>query len=343
VATVFTIDNDANKLREYLEQIGYLETNEDATIVALGGGVSNDVFRVVSQRGAIVVKQALHKLRVKDDWFIDPERANVEKDYLKLILTLLGDDYAPAVVFEDEENCLFAMEHAPDGSKMWKELLLSGQVDRDLARLVAQLLARLHNETYGNQAILERFDYQQRFIDCRVDPYFETIARRHPELEQEIRTEINRVLVKKGVLVHGDYSPKNILLFPDRKKIWLLDGEVAHIGNPSFDTAFLLNHLLLKAVHVKSAQEDMLEAFRQMGTAYLEAVTVFPADWMEENTCRELGLMMLARVDGKSPAEYLNEDERVMVRRASTRIIRERPKCFHDLAEIVVQEIEANG
>lgn len=336
----FSIDNSAEKLRDYLLAQGYLESDEPAVITQLGGGVSNDVFKVESSRGAVVFKQALAKLRVKDDWFIDPERSNVEKDCLKLMRRILGVKYAPEVVFEDEANFIFAIEFAPQGAEMWKDKLLRGEVDLNIAREVAQVLAKLHNETFERPEVIRRFDQQQRFVDCRVDPYFETIARRHPELADHIRSEIDRILTLRKVLVHGDYSPKNMLISPGATKIWLLDAEAAHLGDPTFDTGFLFNHILLKAVKVRPAADALLKAFLQMGQSYGQTVKVFPAGWIEEYTCRELGLLLLARVDGKSPVEYLtDEGDRDIIRRAATRVIREQPKLYQEVAEILSQEI----
>lgn len=336
----FCIDNSPERLRHYLLARGYLKPGESAVITQLGGGVSNDVFKVESSKGSAVFKQALAKLRVKDDWFISPERSNVEKDCLKLMRRILGSKYAPKVVFEDEANFVFAIEFAPQGAEMWKKKLLRGEVDLNIAREVAQVLAKLHNETFEKQEVLSRFDQQQSFVDCRVDPYFRTIAQRHPELADQIRHEIDRILTLKKVLVHGDYSPKNILTSPGATKIWLLDAEAAHLGDPTFDTGFLLNHILLKAIKVRQATSEMLKAFLHMGQSYSQTIKVFPAKWIEEYTCRELGLLLLARVDGKSPVEYLTDErDKDIVRRAAARIIKGRPKLYDELAEIVSQEI----
>ena len=336
----FRIEGSTDRLRQYLLRQGYLKPGEPAVITQLGGGVSNEVVKVVSSERTAVFKQALAKLRVKEDWFIDPERSNVEKDCLKLMRCILGPEHVPEVIFEDEENFIFAMEFAPEGSEEWKKRLLRGEVDLDMAGQVARLLARVHNETFEDHEVARRFDQQQRFLDCRVNPYFETIARSHPTLADEIRSEIARILVVKKVLVHGDFSPKNILISPDGAQVWVLDAEAAHLGDPTFDTGFLLNHLLLKAVKVRQATGKMLEAFLHIGLTYGRAIKVFPTGWIEEHTCRELGLLLLARVDGKSPVEYLtSEEDKNVVRRSSARIMKERPKHYPAVAEILSDEI----
>ena len=335
----FRIENSSDRLRQYLLSSGYLEKGEPAVITRLGGGVANDVFKVESSTGAAVFKQALSRIRVKSRWIIDAQRSNVEKDALKLMRRILGPEHVPAVLFEDEENFIFGIELAPEGSQEWKTRLLGGEVDFGMAGQVARLLARIHNETFESEEVMRRFDQQQRFLECRVSPYFETIARRHPRLAGPIKSEIARILTLKKVLVHADYSPKNILILPGAGRFWIIDPEAAHLGDPSFDIAFLLNHMLLKAVKVRQATATLLKAFLHMAEAYGRAIQVFPADWMEEHACRQLGLLLLARVDGKSPAEYLNEGDRNIVRRSAARIIVESPKLYAAVAEILTEEM----
>ncbi len=335
----FRIDNSPERLRTYLLGQGYLQKDDPAVITQLGGGIANDVFKVESNGGALVFKQALSRIRVKSPWIIDAQRSNVEKDALKLMRRILGSEYVPEVLFEDEKNFIFGIEFAPEGSEKWKTQLLRGEVDFEMAKQVASLLARIHNETFERAEVMRRFDQQQRFLECRVNPYYETIARCHPNLAGPIRSEIARILTLRKVLVHADYSPKNILILPEAGRFWLLDPEAAHLGDPTFDIAFLLNHMLLKVVKVRRTRAKLLKAFLQMAKAYSSTIRVFPTGWIEEYACRELGLLLLARVDGKSPAEYLNETDRNIVRRSGTRIILERPKLYTAVAEILSEEM----
>ena len=336
----FRIEGSPERLRQYLLRRGYLRPDEPAVITQLGGGVSNEVMKVESSRRTAVFKQALAKLRVKEDWFIDPERSNVEKDWLKLMQRVLGPEYVPEVVFEDEQNFIFAMEYAPEGSEEWKARLLRGEVDMEIAGQAASLLAKVHNGTFEDEEVVRRFDQQQRFLDCRVNPYFEAIALRYPKLADEIRSEIARLLAVRKVLVHGDFSPKNILIWPDATRLWLLDAEAAHLGDPTFDISFLLNHFLLKAVKVRDAMDRMFEAFLHIGLTYRRTISAFPTEGIEEDACRELGFLLLARVDGKSPVEYLTEErDKSLVRKAAMRIIRERPKRYSGVTAVVAEEI----
>jgi hypothetical protein len=108
------------------------------------------------------------------------------------------------------------------------------------------------------------------------------------------------------VLIHGDVSPKNILIGPDGPV--LLDAECACWGDPAFDLAFVLTHLMLKSVWLPAKAEAYLDSFDLLSNTYLKAVTWEPATALEARTCDLLAGMLLARVDGKSPVEYLRED-----------------------------------
>ena len=110
-------------------------------------------------------------------------------------------------------------------------------------------------------------------------------------------------------LVHGDVSPKNILVGPDGPVF--LDAECAWYGDPAFDLAFCLNHLLLKCVWVPSAKEKLLQCFSVLSSSYLQR---FSSGNLEERTASLLPALLLARVDGKSPVEYLDEAQRSFVR-----------------------------
>ena len=109
--------------------------------------------------------------------------------------------------------------------------------------------------------------------------------------------------------MHGDVSPKNILVGPEGPVF--LDAECAWYGDPAFDLAFCLNHLLLKCVWVPAAKEKLLQCFSALSSSYLQR---FSPENLEKRTASLLPALLLARVDGKSPVEYLDEAQRSFVR-----------------------------
>ncbi len=322
----------------YLRDRGLLDASEvdDASAAPLGGGVSNRVVRIDAVDRSVVLKQPLPNLAVEDDWPADVSRVHNEaaaaRAYAAVIASAgLEDVRVPAVLAEDEAAHVVVFSHAPDRAAMWKRELLDGRVDAGVARSLGRLLGTVHDRATADEELRERFADPTPFDQLRVDPYHRTTADRHPEVAEEIRAEAERVLAADRTLVHGDYSPKNVLVDRGSGVRWLLDFEVAHWGDPAFDTAFMLNHLFIKSVHVDGRLEACIDAAREFWAAYREA-----AGWdVERETVRELAVLMLARVDGKSPVEYLDPGEDDLLRGISKRALREGTGTLDGFAALV--------
>ena len=257
----------------------------------------------------------------------------------------------PQARYEDRDNFLFVTTAAPPGGVNWKDALLDGRIDVDAAGQVGALLGRIHRHSAvrDDAAIppeLRQFADQRCFVQLRIDPYHRAVAAVHPDLAGVIETEAQRMLKRGRALVHGDYSPKNIIVAgqsgnrtggaPEARAPagapFLLDFEVAHLGNPVFDLAFMLNHLALKAIHRPEQASQYNAAARAFWTAYRRAAgnragganassDTAPdaatdvahdsdAEALERDTVRQVGVLLLARVDGKSPVEYITDEER---------------------------------
>ena len=314
---------------EYLRDRGLLAASAgdgpgSDSASSLGGGVSNRVVRVDAEGRSFVLKQPLPNLNVEDDWPADVSRVHNEaaatRAYADVINAAgLDDVRVPDVLAEDEDVHVVVFSHAPDGAVMWKRELLDGRVDSDVAGSLGRLLGTVHRRASTDGALRERFADPTPFDQLRVDPYHRTTAERHPEVGDEIRAEAERVLAADRTLVHGDYSPKNVLVDRTTGMRWLLDFEVAHWGDPAFDTAFMLNHLFIKSIHVDGRREACIDAASEFWAQYERAV-----GWdVERDTVSELAVLMLARVDGKSPVEYLDAGEDDILREISLRALRE--------------------
>jgi 5-methylthioribose kinase len=219
------------------------------------------------------------------------------------------------------------MECAPVGSENWKQRLLSGRVDAGFSERVGDFLGRVHMLTRSNAAIQSRFRDQSRFDELRLDAYLRFTARKHPELAPFFDDEVRQLSRARICLVHGDYSPKNVLILPSGG-FWVLDWEVAHIGHPAFDCAFCLNHLLIKAQFLPEHREELLEAARAFWAAYRSqsALVTFP------HLGRMIGMLMLARVDGKSPLEYVTDDPlKQKLRSIAGKLIQDPPEDLKSL------------
>jgi aminoglycoside phosphotransferase (APT) family kinase protein len=266
-------------------------------------GVSGEVSFVDTPDGPIVVKRALPKLKVAADWFASPERSAVEAACLQVIAEVLGQQCAPRVLWVDRQSHVFAMERLPERLVPWKARLLACDVDRATARRVGHLLGQLHTRTRGRADLAAEFHDRTHLQTLRVRPYHERVAERRPDLAEPIRSVIDNMLATRECLVHGDYSPKNLLT--DGQHVVILDCEVAHWGDPRFDIAFCLCHLLLKIVHSKSCPDELARS----AEAYLAAYASAGLPVVDLELARATGCLVLARVIGDSPVDYLDSAE----------------------------------
>lgn len=323
---------ESESLPDLVRKAGLCSERESLSVVTLGGGVSCDVLLVKSRRGAWIVKQALPQLRVKDEWLADRKRAYAETACLRTIRSLVSGHPAPEVLFEDREDFACVLEYAGDGNRTWKQDLMSGVVDRKVTDRVAALLSEIHSKTFVDTKVREEFGDDSNFHQLRLLPYLTTAAMRNTNVKSQLEEVVSFLAGKKLCLVHGDFSPKNILLLPDGR-IWVIDCEVAHFGNPVFDLAFCTNHLILKAVHLASPPH--LAEARRLWSVYWSTSRFRN---LEGQGVRTLAALMLARVDGKSPVEYLDERERAVVRGVSRQLVKDREETFSDLIQRVTEQ-----
>jgi aminoglycoside phosphotransferase (APT) family kinase protein len=289
---------------------------------ALTGGVSSDIWLVNLPAGPIVVKRALARLRVAQVWEAPVERNRYERLWLEQANAIVPG-VAPKVLAADDAG-LFAMEYLA-GLPVWKAELRAGRADPAFAAEVGTRLARIHAATAGRKDIAERFATDANFLAIRLEPYLIATSKVHPTLGATLKELSDRTARTRLALVHGDVSPKNILVGPRGPVI--LDAECAWYGDPAFDVAFCLNHLLLKGLWVPSHRADYLRCFEALAANYLALV-----DW-EEKADIEMRIatllpgLLLARADGKSPAEYLDEGGKVKIRAFSSRFL-QTPAAF---------------
>ena len=151
----------------------------------------------------------------------------------------------------------------------------------------------------------------------RLDPYHRRAAAANPDLAADIEADIERLLERRRVLVLGDYSPKNLIVYPDH--LLALDFEVAHWGDPSFDTGFMLTHLMAKALHRPDRVAELMAAASAFWHSYAE--TAAEAGAGEPETAGELAVLMLCRADGKSRLEYLTAQQRDTLRAVARRLV----------------------
>jgi aminoglycoside phosphotransferase (APT) family kinase protein len=284
---------------------------------ALSGGVSSDIWRVELPERLVCVKRALPRLRVAQVWEAPIERNRYERQWLQ-IAREAAPASAPQVLAWDDEAGLFAMEHL--AYPVWKTVLRDGRADTAFAVQVGERLAAIHGATAGDRQVAERFSTDAIFYAIRLEPYLVATAPRHPDLAEVLVGLAKRTAATRHCLVHGDVSPKNILVGAEGPIF--LDAECAWYGDPAFDLAFCLNHMLLKCIWVPDARAGFMRCFDALASAYLSRMADAPA--LEERAATLLPGLLLGRIDGKSPVEYLDEAERTLVRSAARKLLSEK-------------------
>lgn len=331
---------DDDQLIAYLIHRGQVTPDEQIQIAHLSGGVSNKTVWVGRESGeAWVIKQALPKLRVQTDWFSDPKRIHREALGLTWLKRYTPPDTVPGLIFEDQASSILAMAAVPQPHDNWKPLLLAGEVDFDLVQQFAEILGGIHRGTYEARVETETVFADQSFFESlRLEPYYQYTAAKHPSLEGFYKDLIMASRAHRVTIVHGDYSPKNILVYQNR--LVLLDYEVIHFGDPAFDIGFSLTHLLSKAHHVAQERVAFADAARFYWQVYSETVGSVP--WLtdfEPRAVRHTLACLLARVDGRSPLEYLSEEERDRQRAVVINLIAHPPLDTFDLIASFVERL----
>lgn len=296
---------DHAELREAIHRLGLATPDESIRFEPLTGGVSSDILLVTTATRQFCLKRALSRLKVSAVWEAPISRNAAEAAWLRQVGAWFPNN-VPVVIAADTEAGLFAMDFLPsDAYPVWKTQLAAGVVDADFSGKVGEVVCAIHRKSVGNPALAKQFSNDDTFESIRLSPYFRATAVAHPRLASQLNALADTTLSTKLALVHGDVSPKNILC--GTKGPVLLDAECAWYGDPAFDLAFCLNHLLLKSVWHPQWAPRYMQSFSVLAKAYLSGIDWEPVSVFERRCAELLPAMALARVDGKSPAEYLTE------------------------------------
>lgn len=328
------------EILDALHRMGLLPPGTRAPGQALTGGVSSDIWRIDTVDGPVCVKRALAKLRVAADWRAPIERNVYEARWMRHANAAVPGS-APAILGQDTVSGALAMAFLPaDSHALWKTLLHDGQADPGFATRVADTLVRVHGATAADPSVAAEFPTDAIFHDIRLEPYLLATGRVHPDLAERLDALVRTTQANKRALVHGDVSPKNILSGPSGPVF--LDAECAWWGDPAFDLAFCLNHLLLKCLWTPTASAGFLACFDAMVPVYRAGITWETPDALEARAAALLAGLFLARVDGKSPVEYITTDaDRDRVRRVARPLLIAPPARLMTIRRAWTRELAA--
>lgn len=307
---------------EFEQALRELGLAGDETLLGepLTGGVSSDIWRIDTAQGPVCAKRALSRLRVAAEWTAPIERNLYEARWMQVAETARPGS-TPQLLGQHPGLGVLVMRYLPAAEyPLWKQQLRDGLADPATARAVGQTLVAIHAHSAALPELAPQFDSQGIFFDIRLDPYLLATADKHPDCAEALRALVTQTQAYRLALVHGDVSPKNILVGTQGPV--LLDAECACWGDPAFDLAFCLNHLLLKALWNPAARAGYRQCFDALGQAHLQGVNWELQAAFERRAAALLPGLLLARVDGKSPVEYLSDDvHRAPVRRCARALL----------------------
>jgi aminoglycoside phosphotransferase (APT) family kinase protein len=303
-----------------LIRMGVLPAGSQPRITTLTGGVSSDIRLVEFDGRQLCVKRALSRLKVAQLWEVPIERNRYEWAWFETVAPICPSA-TPTLVAHDPAAGLFVMDYlAPASHPLWKHLLRDGVAEPAVAAAAGDRMVRIHAATADQPEIAARFPTDASFHAIRLEPYLIAAGRVHRDRAAALAGLVDATARTKRALVHGDVSPKNILIGPAGPIF--LDAECAWYGDPAFDLAFCLNHLLLKCLWTRPAMARFLACFDALAERYLAGVTWEPTAAIEARVAHLLPGLLLARVDGKSPVEYLTaEDDKDHVRRVARALL----------------------
>lgn len=329
-----------------LARMGLLAPGEAFACAPLEGGISSDIWRVEIGARAFCLKRALAQLKVATVWQAPVERNEAEWKWLA-VAQEIWPGAVPRLIAQDREAGMFAMEYLdPARYPNWKSQLRDGVLSEATAVSVGERLAAIHAATAavvgvaGVAAVAAAFDNGKTFFAIRLEPYLVATGRVHADLAPQLERLAADTLATKTALVHGDVSPKNILVGPDGPLF--IDSECAWYGEPAFDLAFCLNHLLLKCLWRPQHAAGYLHLFDRLSATYLAGVTWQPAAEMNALTAALLPALMLGRIDGKSKIEYVTDARaQEMVRKFARGFIADRTDRLADIRAAWARKIDA--
>lgn len=326
------------ELVAYLRANEYIGPDESPSTEVLRGGVSNRTVLVGRPNGeSWVIKQALERLRVEVEWHSCRSRINREALALKWLVELTPPGTITPLVFHDPDNYLFAMQAVPRPHENWKSVLLSGRVRFEHFEQAGKLLGTIHKSIRGTEdEFAAEFRDRSFFESLRLEPFYRYSSCQVPAAACFLDRLIKDTLSCRSTLVHGDFSPKNILIY--EKRLVLIDHEVVHLGDGAFDLGFCLAHFLSKANHIPELRTSIAKAVQRFWQAYCKEEAGVD-EYLEERAIRHTLGCLLARVAGRSTLEYLTDEERSRQRDVVLDMMSDRPNEVPAFADYFIRRL----
>jgi tRNA A-37 threonylcarbamoyl transferase component Bud32 len=239
-----------------------------------------------------------------------PVRRNAEEvRWLSFARTCIGDQAAHVIAHDADAGVALLEWYPPEQWRNWKEALLARDIDGRVPAALGDALASLHICAGDKATLAAEFANQDLFDALRVDPFFRHIIHRYARMPEVVA----HLESARETLVHGDFSPKNVLV-DSVGAIRILDAETATFGAAAFDPAYLTAHLLLK--HARLPEPALAASVLTFWRHFRARLEETP-ERIGPDDARVIDItlaMLLARIDGKSPVDYLTPGQQDRLR-----------------------------
>ena len=316
---------DETSVVSYLQSRGLISGK--AEVETLTGGVSCVVIAVKTKDQNLVLKQALPELKVATLWQADQRRAIVEAKAMELLHSITPLS-VPELIDLDEANFTLTMQRLPEDCTNWKVDMLAGTIHPTIAGELGGILAAWHNFGVANKSARDGFMEDSLFEQLRVTPFYRAVAQKNTDLAPRINELIDEITTQKTTLVHGDFSPKNIIITSELSPV-VLDFEVMHTGNPVFDLAFLSAHLLCK--YLRTTDQRQRDLLAQSATNFITSYHDNAQIGISKNLPTHAALIARARVEGVSQVNYLDEAAKTRVLDITSKALSNSQMTFEEL------------
>ena len=300
----------------------------------LTGGVSSEVYHVKTNKNNYCIKRSLKRLLVKKKWIANTNRIKFEYLWLKHCQNILKRNIPNTYEFNNKKKYI-VMEYLKTSQyKTLKQLYFNKIININTIRSISKHLYKIHSNS-NNYKTKKTFEGNYKnFYDLRLDPYFNEVGRVYPKYKGYIK-KINENYIKhSNTLVHGDFSPKNILV--GKNKIIYLDAECCNFGDPVFDLVFFTNHLLIKSIFFKDKSQEFIKLYISFYKEYLSNLSTKNFNSYIDRIIKMTPIMLLSRVDGKSPVEYINKVKiKNIIRKKSFLLLDSKISSLNDIIKVI--------
>ena len=332
-------NNLPKSIKDACTKFNLIQQNSKFSCKRITDGVSSDIWYIKTINRAFCAKRALSKLTVKEDWHAPVSRSNYEAKYFEVCKKIIPESF-PKVLGHDKRKYILAMEwYDSKTHEVWKKKLLSRKVDQKDTEEVAEILGKIHSVFYKDKEIEKNFNNDKTFHDIRIEPYLLFTSKSYPNFQKEFLDMAENLKKNKRTLIHGDFSPKNILISKTKPKI--LDAETACWGDPTFDLAFCLNHILLKSILQRKYNINYTPLLLSFVNTYFNKFKAESKKNMLAKLFKLLAMLLLARVDGKSPVEYLKSKDKIIVRNLGKNLLEKNITTVSEMMKVWTRYLES--